>query len=176
MIFLRFSSRNNIHMKYLLTGLFIFSLSVLKAQPITTFILIRHAEKADDGTKDPDLNEKGLKRAESLVKLLKETKLEAIYSTSLKRTNNTVAPLSKARNISVQSYKAFKGEEIDMMIKRYKGGTILVVGHSNNIPWIANYLTSNETYKDFEDGDYDNLFIVTVVEKGKTARVIQLSY
>jgi len=163
-------------MKYLLTGLFIFSLSILIAQPVTTFILIRHAEKGDDGTKDPDLNEKGLKRAESLVILLKKTKIDAIYSTSLKRTKNTVAPLSKARNISVQSYNAFKAEEIDTMIKKYKGGTIIVVGHSNNIPWIANYLTGNKTYKDFEDDEYENLFIVTVVEKGKTAEVIQLSY
>jgi len=163
-------------MKYLLAGLFIFNLSVLKAQPITTFILIRHAEKGDDGTKDPDLTDKGRIRAESLVNLLENTKIDAIYSTSLKRTKNTVAPLSKVKNIAVQRYEAFKGEEIDTMIKQYKGGTIIIVGHSNNIPWIANYLTGNETYRNFEDSDYENVFVVSVIEKGKTAKVIQLSY
>lgn len=163
-------------MKYILLAFLLFNLSVLQAQPLTTFILIRHAEKGDDGTKDPDLNAKGVARAESLAALLMETSVDAIYSTAFKRTNNTVVPLSKAKGLSVQKYEAFKGEEIDNMLKKHSGGTVTVVGHSNNIPWIANYLTGKETYKDYEDSDYDNVLIVTVVEKGKTAKVVRLTY
>ena len=51
-------------------------------QTITTFILTRHAEKGDDGTKDPDLTQAGNERAQSLVRLLKNTKVDAIYSTN----------------------------------------------------------------------------------------------
>jgi 2,3-bisphosphoglycerate-dependent phosphoglycerate mutase len=163
-------------MKYLLLGFLLFNLSLTQAQPVTTFILVRHAEKGDDGTKDPDLTETGMSRAESLATLLRETKVDAIYSTAYKRTNNTVAPLSRAKSLPVQGYEAFKGEEIDKMLKQHTGGTITVVGHSNNIPWIANYLTGKETYPSFEDSDYDNVFIVTVFEKGKTAKVVRLSY
>lgn len=163
-------------MKYLLLGFLFFNLVVAQSQPVTTFILVRHAEKGDDGTKDPDLTEKGVTRAESLAELLKETNVDAIYSTAFKRTNNTAAPLSRAKSLPVQGYEAFKGEEIDKMLKRHAGGTVTVVGHSNNIPWIANYLTGKETYQSFEDSDYDNVFIVTVFEKGKTATVLRLSY
>ncbi len=163
-------------MKYLLFGLLIFNLTVAQAQPVTTFILVRHAEKGDDGTKDPDLTEAGIIRAESLANLLKETKVDAIYSTAFKRTSNTVAPLSLAKNIPVQGYEAFKGDEIDKMLKQHAGGTVAIVGHSNNIPWIANYLTGKETYKDFEDSDYNNVFIVSVFKKGKIASVVWLNY
>jgi broad specificity phosphatase PhoE len=163
-------------MKYLLFVTLLFTLPVAQAQQVTSFILIRHAEKGDDGTKDPDLTAGGVRRAESLVKLLKETKVDAIYSTAFKRTRSTVEPLSRSTNIPVQNYEAFKGDKIDAMLKKHAGGLVIIVGHSNNIPWIANYLTGTETYKAFEDSDYDNLFIVTVFEKGKTAKVVQLTY
>lgn len=163
-------------MRYLLLGFLFFNLAVAQSQPVTTFILVRHAEKGDDGTKDPGLTEAGMNRAEALVSLLKETKIDAIYSTAFKRTTNTVAPLSRAKSLPVQGYEAFKGDEIDRMLKQHAGGIVMVVGHSNNIPWIANYLIGKETYPSFEDSDYDNVFIVTVVEKGKTASVVRLSY
>ena len=37
---------------------------------ITTFVLLRHAEKGNDGTDDPDLNPEGVERAARLVQIL----------------------------------------------------------------------------------------------------------
>jgi broad specificity phosphatase PhoE len=151
------------------------SFSLAQAQP-TTFILVRHAEKENDGTKDPDLTEAGINRAQLLSRMLQKMAVSAIYSTAYKRTRNTVAPLAKAKGLRVQDYEALKSGEIDQMLKTNSGGTIVVVGHSNNIPWIANYLTGKETYNDYADSDYENIFIVTVVEKGKNAKVAWLTY
>jgi len=150
--------------------------TVYSQQAVTTFILTRHAEKGDDGTKDPDLTPVGTQRAQLLAKLLKETKVDAIFSTPYKRTQNTVAPLAKAKELVVKGYEPFKTEELDKMLKEYTGGTVVICGHSNNIPAIANYLMGREDYKTFDDSDYDNLMIVTVVEKGKTAKVTWLNY
>jgi len=163
-------------MKYLITLLLFSSLSFVNAQTTTTFILVRHAEKADDGTKDPDLTEAGNARTNKLASLLKKSEIDAIYSTAYKRTRNTVAPLATSKGISVTDYEAFKTEAIDGMLKKHSGGTIVIAGHSNNIPWIANYLTGKETYKDFADTEYENLLIVTVIEKGKNTKVVWLSY
>lgn len=162
-------------MKYIFLFLLLVNFSCAQAQP-TTFILVRHAEKGNDGTKDPDLTEAGNQRAQLLANMLKKTEVEAIYSTAYKRTRNTVTPLATTRGLSVLPYEAFKTDEIDQILKKHTGGTVVLAGHSNNIPWIANYLTGKETYKDFADGDYDNVLIVTVVEKGKNAKVVWLSY
>ena len=108
--------------------------------------------------------------------MLKKTQVDAIYSTAYKRTRNTVSPLATAKGLPMSDYEAFKTGEIDQMLKKNAGGTVVISGHSNNIPWIANYLSGKESYKDFEDSDYENLLIVTVVEKGKNANVVWLSY
>jgi 2,3-bisphosphoglycerate-dependent phosphoglycerate mutase len=163
-------------MKYLITLLFFSTLLCGQAQTTTTFILVRHAEKGDDGTKDPDLTEVGNARAQRLVSMLKKAQVDAIYSTAYKRTRNTVAPLAASKGISVTDYEAFKTEAIDGMLKKHQGGTVVIAGHSNNIPWIANYLTGKENYKDFTDTEYENLLIVTVIEKGKNTKVVWLSY
>ncbi len=145
-------------------------------QIITTFILTRHAEKSDDGTKDPDLTAAGNERAQLLIKMLKETKVDAVYATAYKRTRNTVAPLAQAKGLTLEGYEAFKTDEIDLMLKKYTGGTVVISGHSNNIPWIVNYLIGKEQYQSFEDTRYDNLIVVSVIEKGKSAKVTWLSY
>ncbi len=141
----------------------------------TTFILVRHPEKVADGTKDPNLKEEGKARAESLVRLLKNTPVTAIYSTAFIRTRETIAPLAAAKSLEVKIYEALKTEVIDKIVKENEGGTVVICGHSNNIPRIANYLTSTEAYKDFEDSDYGNILIVTIAQKGK-ASVTPLRY
>ncbi len=62
------------------------------------------------------------------------------------------------------------------MLKKHEGGTVVISGHSNNIPWIANLLLGREEFKDYDDADYGNVLIVSVVEKGKIAAVTWLSY
>ncbi|SFE94612.1 histidine phosphatase family protein [Flavobacterium xueshanense] len=47
---------------------------------ITTYYFIRHAEKVDN-SQNPDLSEKGLKRAELWNKIFSEISFDKIYST-----------------------------------------------------------------------------------------------
>ncbi len=111
-----------------------------------------------------------------MVWIFKNTPIVAIYSTGFVRTQNTVTPLAEHKSLPIIEYQAFKAEAIDKILKDHAGETVLVCGHSNNIPWIANYLTGTENYKDFDDKDYSNILIVTVPEKGKAASVTWLNY
>ncbi|MFZ1806010.1 MAG: phosphoglycerate mutase family protein [Cyclobacteriaceae bacterium] len=142
---------------------------------ITTFILVRHAEKADDGTKNPPLTDDGAMRANDLVKLLYEAKIDAIYSTPYKRTQETVKPVADAKGLSVLSYEPMKGEAMDSILNAHNGGTVLVSGHSNTTPWVANYFLGDESYPDFKDSDYDNIMVLSIIEKGNT-KVTWLNY
>ena len=154
--------------------IFLFASSIAYGQSITTFILVRHAEKATDDPKDPNLSEAGLMRAQSLAKLLAATKVDAVYSTPYKRTRNTVAPMATAKGFDVLEYN--KIEEMDIFLKKYEGGTVVVCGHSNTVPAMANYLIGKDSYHQFEDGDYGNIIIISVVQRGKNAAVVWLNY
>ena len=146
-------------------------------EKITTFILVRHAEKdMTQSTNDPDLSPAGKSRALRLAELLKEGEVTAIYSTPYKRTRQTVQPLAESKTLEIREYALNNEAEIDNMLAKHDGGTIVVSGHSNTVPWFANKLLGTEKYKPMEDGDYGNLWIVTVVEKGKTAKLNWLKY
>lgn len=144
-------------------------------QKMTTLILVRHAEKVDDGTKDPGLTEDGVDRANALVDMFGATKIDAIYSTPLKRTQGTVEPLSKLKGLSIQDYKPMNGEDMDKILEDHNGGTVFISGHSNTTPWVANYFLGTQELSDFADSDYDNLIILSVLEKGN-AKLAWLTY
>ena len=66
-------------------------------------ILVRHAEKETDpaklkgvADKDVPLNEAGAARAKALAEHLKDAKIDAVYTSFAKRTQETAAPLAKA--------------------------------------------------------------------------------
>jgi len=148
----------------------------LTAQKLTTFILARHAEKLMDGSKDPALTPAGKIRAESLANLLGKTKIDAIFSTRFKRTEHTALPLAKAKSLSVQYYEGNRLEEVDSILAKYEGGTIVLIGHSNTTPSIANYLTGKkDELSAFEDADYGNIFVVSVIKRGD-AKITRLRY
>src|SRR6218665_1528661 len=112
--------------KLIFIALLIASVSTVAYTQATTFILVRHAEKVSDGSKDPELSEAGKTRAQTLSKLLKDQKIDAIYATGYKRTQGTVAPLATSKALTVTTYDPMKGNVIDEMAAKYPGGTIVV--------------------------------------------------
>ena len=141
----------------MLISLFTLSLSQID---ITTIYFVRHAEKINDGRKNPALNELGKKNAKRLVSLLKDAKIEAIYSTDYKRTQDTVKPLSEALNIKIQSYHPNKTEQLLKDVnENYSGKSILIVGHSNTLSkTIVDF--SGEDIGEINEADYSNFFIL----------------
>ena len=149
---------------FLILIIFSFSISNSIAQTDngTTLIFIRHAEKMQNDAPDPQLTEKGILQSRQWVDVLKNVNIDAIYSTKTKRTFSTVGPLSTARKLDVVVYDE-KTVDIKQLANVYKGQTILIVGHSNSTPKLVNSLLGTEKYPPIEDSDYNNLYIVTVV-------------
>lgn len=158
--------------------LFFFSSPLIEraqAQELTTFILVRHAEKVDDGTKDPVLSNEGKLRAKRLAAHLNNTSLTAIYSTPYYRTRSTVKNIAESHNLVIQAYEPFSEEVLDSMLESNRGGIILISGHSNTTPHLVNRLIGKEKIEQLDESDYDNLFIVTVTEIGK-GKLVRLTY
>lgn len=162
-------------MKILLICLVMLAEFAAAQEKLTTVILVRHAEKENDGSNNPELSEAGKKRALLLVDMFSKTKIDAIYSTNFKRTEATVAPLASQHSLPITHYDGAKPAEVDEMISKWKGGTILICGHSNTTPTIINRLIGKEEYKTFDDGDYSNLIILTFASVGD-AKITWLRY
>jgi broad specificity phosphatase PhoE len=148
-----------------------------QTKPITTLILVRHAEKdLTQSTSDPDLSPEGKQRAARLAKILQSVDITAVYSTEFKRTRQTVEAVAAARSLALAPYDARATRDIDAMLSTHAGGTILVSGHSNTVPQFLNYLIGEEKYKPMGDGEYGNLIVVSVSQRGLDAKVLWLTY
>ena len=158
LIFLIFVCLGFINAEYSITG---------EKDQITTLFLVRHAEK--DGTvwEDPPLTPAGAVRADELAYMLKHVKLDAIFSTPFLRTKNTVLPVAKQKGLEVMLYKPNDKDFLKKALQEFPGGTVLIVGHSNTIPRLANELAGQSDFSDLDDATYDNLFIASVPAEGK---------
>ncbi len=123
-----------------------------------TYYLVRHAEKLTGD--DPALTPEGTLRAEALRQRLSGTSLSAIYSSDYKRTQDTAAPIAAAQNLSVISYDPRDLPGIAEVLKN-QSGSILVVGHSNTTPQLAELLGGEPGEPIVEATEYDRLYIIT---------------
>jgi broad specificity phosphatase PhoE len=143
---------------------------------ITTLFLVRHTEKANDGTYDPPLTPEGTARAEELAYLLGHVTLDAVYATPFKRTLLTVEPVAKAKGLEVAFYKPDDDSFLADVLEAHPGGTVLICGHSNTIPGLANQIVGSKMFGQLEDAIYDNLFIATVPGGLGSGRVLRIRF
>lgn len=144
-------------------------------QDLTTFILVRHAEKTDDGTDDPPLSTKGKERAQDLASMLKQADISAVYTTPYKRTRQTITPIARQKGLDINTYDPSESTFADSLFAKNKGGTILISGHSNTTPKVANFLLGEKRFDQFDESDYGNIFIITLKEK-REAKIVNLRY
>ncbi|SNR16549.1 phosphoglycerate mutase family protein [Tenacibaculum jejuense] len=139
---------------------------------ITRFFFIRHAEKKLT-QKDPDLTNKGVARAKEWANMFKHYKISKVFSTNYKRTIQTAQPIAKMYGLKIQIYDTKKINSKEL-IKRSKGENIVIVGHSNTIPFIVNRFIGKKKYKEINESIYGNLYIVTVQNGHKQDLLLSL--
>ena len=133
----------------------------------TTVILARHAEKMDDGTKNPPLTIRGKERAMHLYTVLSDFKINTIYSTPYKRTMFTAQPTADSLGLEIQTYNFDALEEfLGLVISENSGKAVLIVGHSNTTPFLVNMILGEDTFEQLGENDYGDLFIVTTNKLG----------
>lgn len=145
-------------------------------RPVTTVILVRHAEKKiEPNNADPDLAPEGSARADEIARMFANAGINTIFATQYKRTQQTVRPLSDRIHVPVT---LLDDDQNDELVKRIqtslRGQTIFIAGHNYSVPVIASAL-SGESFPMIPESEYDNLFIVTIYRFGK-AKVIRLKY
>ncbi len=139
------------------------------AAPVTTVILVRHAEKTA-ATDDPPLTAEGEARAQNLARMLEKSGVTTIYTTPFARTRSTAAPLAAALKVTPVETKAgptYAAEMAATLRALPAGSTALVVGHSNSTPAVMKALGIANAPPIDDATEFDNIFIVTLAEEPK---------
>jgi broad specificity phosphatase PhoE len=145
----------------------------------TTVYVIRHAEKMSEQERDPDLSERGRARAESLAVQLRDSGVNMILTSNLKRTIQTAAPLARLRHITpkiipIESSVDAQVQRTANEVLKHPGATILVVGHNNTVGKIVEKIGGGNI-GDLCVDEYSNLIILSL-SKGRVAKVLFESY
>ena len=133
-----------------------------------TFVIVRHAEKVPDGSKDPPLTQASHARAQALAQHLSPLPVIAVYTTPFQRTRQTATPTAQEHGLPLIEYDAkLPAAEFAAQLKqRHAGQTVLVVGHSNTVPDIAAALCSCAVAP-MSEAEYDRLMTVRVDASGR---------
>lgn len=141
-----------------------------------SFIVVRHAEKANDDPDDPSLTAAGQARAARLATLLANEPIAAVYATEFRRTQQTAQPTADQHHVQVTRYFS-KGpivESAAQWLRQHRQDTILIVGHSNTVPEIVGAL-SGQNVEPISDSQFSRLYRVDIGTDG-VARLTQSEY
>lgn len=152
---------------FVLLLLMLVAFSVASAEPFV--VIVRHAEKAANDPKDPDLSPAGRERAEALARILKDADITAIFASEFKRTQETAAPTSASTGVPPT---IVPGKDTALLISKLHqlNGNALVVGHGDTIPNIIKALGIDRPIQ-ITDSDYTELFVVTLDAKPQLLRL-----
>lgn len=146
----------------------------------TTFVVVRHAEKAKRQGRDPDLTAVGRARAQALLAEVADRSVAAVYHTPYRRTLQTVEPVAERFGLTPIEVPYEFGEEpahadavVTDALRRFPGMTVVYAGHTTTVPAMLRRL-GIDWAREIPESEYDNLFIVIV--KGESARLEQRRY
>jgi broad specificity phosphatase PhoE len=139
-----------------------------------TIIVVRHADRnagmSAGMSSDVPLNSLGEERARQLANVLKDANIRAIYTTEVKRTQQTAEPTAQEFHLKPVVIPA---KELDALVAQLKAlpdnEVALVVGHAGFAHWRCR-TTQPFDYR----REYDRMILVTT-GKGKPS-VLTLRY
>ena len=161
--------------KFFLLGICLSILAIAVSAQDKTIILVRHAEKADATSQDPELSAEGKQRAERLVKVAGKYKPGAFYTTNFKRTRETLAPLAAKRKKQVETYDPRNQQALVDSIMKSPFKRHIVAGHSNSVPGLANLIAKKDVFKNLDESEYGVIWVIRIKD-GKVRKTEVITY
>jgi phosphohistidine phosphatase SixA len=162
-------------------GLLLIGMAVVAYRSLdtTTVVLLRHAEKELGSIDDPPLAPEGEQRAQRLAQMFGKIagvgRLDAIYVSDTRRTQQTVEPL--AGELRLQPV-VVRGADVDTLVHRslheHRGGTVLIVGDSDTIVRAVRTLSGRDVPPMAND-EVTQVYMVSVPTLGKPG-LLRLQY
>ena len=148
------------------------------ARATTVVVVVRHAETEVSTDPDPGLSVDGRERAARLAKMLSQARpvrgIDAIFASELKRTQQTVTPLSETLALPLNVVPAATWNDLPRKILRsHRGEYVLVAGNSTTVPELIETLSGEKV--ELREDEYDAMFILFLPQISKK-KVMRLRY
>jgi len=143
------------------------------AQTQSVVFLVRHADRASSAD-DSLLSPRGEARAKCLANTLRDAHIATIFTTSVKRTQQTAAPAADQFHLQTKILPKANSSELVKEVERSDSRPVLVVGHADTLPSIVQQLGAGEIPK-FGDREYDRLTVIPIAD-GKAQPALTLRY
>jgi phosphohistidine phosphatase SixA len=138
--------------------------------PVTTVVIVRHAEKADDRDPDSPLSEAGHARARALVPQLAAFAPQALVVSQRRRTAETLAPLAAHLKLTPLVRDNGKVPELAAeLLRDFRGKTVVVGWHHGPHEPLARALGVKGDLPVWTATTYDRIWVIRV-EAGGEAR------
>ena len=121
-------------------------------------ILLRHAEKTHRGD-TAELTAAGQRRAAALPQELLPYRPVALFASDLRRTQQTLAPLSTRLGVPVQIYQRGQEAALGRRLRMfYEGKTVVVCGHSDTLGTLLRALGHESAFPEVQG--YDRYWVL----------------
>jgi broad specificity phosphatase PhoE len=152
---------------------------IYRAATTTVVVLTRHAEKEMNSIQDPPLSSDGERRAQRLAQMFSAAsgpgRLDAIYVSDARRTQQTAAPLAERLGKTAVALPAADVQgTVARVLREHRGGTVLIVGHSNTLPALIRGFSGIDVPA-IPDEEYGDVYIVSIPSFGH-ASVLRMQY
>jgi phosphohistidine phosphatase SixA len=139
-----------------------------KVKYIRFIYLVRHAEKENSNDPNSALSQKGFERANSLRDYFSNIPLQLINVSNFIRTQQTAEPTALEKDILARKFNQQNIDTLNLMLIEFEAlqiGNILVVGHTNSIPYLIKEFCAVDITP-IAENDYDNLYTIAITSTG----------
>ena len=77
------------------------------------------------------------------------------------RTKNTAQPWARAHRLEIQEYHPSAKRPLDWVTLNNTPKTIVIIGHRNTIPKLANALICSNFYEEYPDSEYGSVLMIS---------------
>jgi hypothetical protein len=136
----------------------------------TTIWIVNHAENV----KGRDvLSDTGRQRAEDLMKTLRHSGVQAIYTTSSHVSQQTANPLAAKIKLLPRVYTDSIRKFAEILKHNFMGSNVLVVANYKTIIQLLGELGADAPFDELSPGDYDQLFTITIKSSGDVQSAVR---
>ena len=136
----------------------------------TTIWIVTHAETV----KGRDmLSDTGRQRAEDLMKALRHSGVQAIYTTNARVSQQTANPLAARVKLLPRVYTDSVKKFAQILRRNFTGTSVLVIAdYKTIIPLLAEF-GADTPFDELSPGDYDQLFTITIKRSGDAESAVR---